>query len=391
MVKRTPPLTIAVIGTGETSSKNVEAQINDFTAPFGEVTVILPVDTDYWSPAIDAAYQWTVANDIPYVAVTTGGTPSKKLAPILEAADETLKVARISTKMVQLLQGQVAEGEDVALLVAWDDDDAEAVTAVNKALTAEIPALNLLDGLDPFSFDDDEEGGQDDSVDHEALDAKAKAASDTPDDGYDELGIRALRKLLRDRADEHDLPDRLIGQLEKDDAIRALRNTDAGKGKLKPRDEEPEEESTRAAVLEDDDKPARTTRARRAFAEGAAEGSGDEAQTLPRSRGGDVLEDQDGDEETTERTVGGEDANPHLGLADGPSEDEGLRHRALELAISGGKSGSEAIADAIKYAAYLKGERRSAGRPRADGTPAQAREINPETGKPIRRRASSRD
>ena len=387
MVKRTPPLTIAVIGTGETSSKNVEAQINDFTAPFGEVTVILPVDTDYWSPAIDAAYQWTVANDIPYVAVTTGGTPSKKLAPILEAADETLKVARISTKMVQLLQGQVAEGEDVALLVAWDDDDAEAVTAVNKALTAEIPALNLLDGLDPFSFDDDEEGGQDDSVDHDALDAKAKASSDTPDDGYDEMGIRALRKLLRDRADEHDLPDRLIGQLEKDDAIRALRNTDAGKGKLKPRDEEPEEESTRAAVLEDDDKPARTTRARRAFAEGAAEGSGDEAQTLPRSRGGDVLEDQDGDEEDTKPA----DPRQPGGEADGPAEDEHLRHRALELAIGAGKSGSEAIADAIKYAAYLKGERRSAGRPRADGTPAQAREINPETGKPIRRRSTSRD
>ena len=386
MVKRTPPLTIAVIGTGETSSKNVEAQINDYTAPFGEVTVILPVDTDYWSPAIDAAYQWTVANDIPYVAVTTGGTPSKKLAPILEAADQTLKVARISTKMVQLLQGQVAEGEDVALLVAWDDDDAEAVTAVNKALTAEIPALNLLDGLDPFSFDD-EEGGQDDSVDHEALDAKAKASSDTPDDGYDELGIRALRKLLRDRADEHDLPDRLIGQLEKDDAIRALCNTDAGKGKLKPRDEEPEEESTRAAVLEDDDKPARTTRARRAFAEGAAEGSGDEAQTLPRSRGGDVLEDQDGDEEDTKPA----DPRQPGGEADGPAEDEHLRHRALELAIGAGKSGSEAIADAIKYAAYLKGERRSAGRPRADGTPAQAREINPETGKPIRRRSTSRD
>lgn len=387
MVKRTPPLTIAVIGTGETSSKNVEAQINDFTAPFGEVTVILPVDTDYWSPAIDAAYQWTVANDIPYVAVTTGGTPSKKLAPILEAADETLKVARISTKMVQLLQGQLAEGEDVALLVAWDDDDAEAVTVVNKALTAEIPALNLLDGLDPFSFDDDEEGGQDDSVDHDALDAKAKASSDTPDDGYDEMGIRALRKLLRDRADEHDLPDRLIGQLEKDDAIRALRNTDAGKGKLKPRDEEPEEESTRAAVLEDDDKPARTTRARRAFAEGAAEGSGDEAQTLPRSRGGDVLEDQDGDEEDTKPA----DPRQPGGEADGPAEDEHLRHRALELAIGAGKSGSEAIADAIKYAAYLKGERRSAGRPRADGTPAQAREINPETGKPIRRRSTSRD
>lgn len=364
MVKRTPPLAVAVIGTGETPVKNVEALLNDYTSPYAEVTFVLPVDDEHWTPTIQAVLDWAVANEIPYVAVTDGSSPSKALVPVLEGAESTIKVARVSTKLVSLLVEEKAEG-DVALLVAWDDDDAEASTAVTKALSSEVTALNLCDGLDPFEFDDEDGAGDDGEV---AQPPAGRAAAAEPDDEYDAKGIRALRALLRER-DGHGLSDKQIGQLEKPDAIKALRKLDAG-GDEPPAEEpdEPKEET-------------RTTRARRAFAEGAAEGSGDEAQALPRSRGADILDNEGGDPEPTEAATAG-------GVADGPFEETGLRHRALELAISGGKTGADAIADAIKYATYLKGERQSGGRPRADGSPAQPREIG-EDGKPVRRRRAS--
>jgi hypothetical protein len=393
-----PPLAVAVIGSGETSQKNVEAQLNDFTTPYSDVTFILPADDEHWTPVVEASFDWLVENELPYVVVTTGASPSKELVPVIEGAEEVIKVARISTKMVQLLQKQAQEGEAAALLVAWNDDDPEAVTAVNKALNAEIDAFNLLDGLDKFTFDDDEgEGGDegdeaplpDDTVDgDQAADEDGEAPAAQIGDDYDSKGVRALRALLRERSEEHDIPDRTIGQLEKDDAIRALRNIDNGKGKAQPQEKKAESAKVSEKILAD--KEERTTRARRAFAEGADEGRGDEAQqSLPRSRGGDVLTDQDDDEEPVEAEVL-EDAQQATTVAtvDPSYLEDGLRARALELAISGGKSGAEAIADAERYVLYLRGERKSPGRPRADGTPAQPREINPETGKPVRRRGS---
>lgn len=389
MVKRTPPLAIGVIGTGEASAKQVDSLLTDYTAPYADVTFILPVDEEHWSPTMDATFQWVTDNDIPFVAVTTSGSPSKKMKPILEAAADTLKVARISTKVVQLLQQEKGEG-DVALLVAWDDDDQEAVTAVNKALTAEVRAFNLLDGLDEFSFDDESESAEDadapiDRAEPEPEDDVERDAHGAGDD-YDDWGVRKLRQALRDRADEHDIPDRTIGTLDKDDAIRALRNVDAGRGKAKAA-EEPEDEDTPAVLDESIGKSERTTRARRAFREGVAEATGqDEAQAdLPNSRGGTLLEEQSGDPDAEPETGDDEPVNT---TAAGPSDELGLRAAALDMAIRAGKSGADAIADAMKYEVYLRGQRQSPGRPRADGSPAQPRAINPETGKPIRRRGS---
>lgn len=364
MVKRTPPLTIGLIGTGETSARNVEALLNDYTSTYAEVTAVLPVDDAHWTPTIEAAYDWITENDIPFVAVTDGSSPSKKIAPILEKADSTIKVARVSTKMVSLLQQEASEGAEVALMVAWDDDDAEASTAVTKALTAEVTALNLLDGLDPFEFDDEEQPAEE----------PTEATAGAPDE-YDDMGVRKLRALLRERADEHDIPDRTIGTLTEEDARKALRNIDAGRGKAAPA-EEPDEAQTET----------RTTRARRAFAEGASEGQ-DEVRPLPRSKGSDILETEDDD---TPMALDTSLDQPEQAETTTVAEvgDDILRLEALELAIRGGKSGAEAIADAMKYEVYLKGQRQSAGRPRSDGTPAQPREIG-EDGKPIRRRARS--
>lgn len=382
MVKRTPPLTLGLIGTGETSVKNAEALLNDYTSTYAEVALVVPIDDAHWSPTLEAALAWAGANDIPYVAVTDGSSPSKSLVPLLEAADSVIKVARVASKIVQLLAEQSSEGEDVALMVCWDDDDNEAATAVTRALGADVKAFNLCDGLDPFEFDEDGDEGQDDSVDHAALDARqtsggrAGASAPEPSDDYATKGVRALRALLRTR-EGHGLTDRSIGQLEKDEAIAALRKLDGG--------------DVQPAAQEDDDEAAATptTKARRAFAEGAAEGRGDEAQaelSLPNSRGADILEN-----ETSKITANPVEAEVTLATGAGTFEDSALRHRALELAISGGSKGAYAIADAMKYEVYLKGQRQSAGRPRADGTPAQAREIDPETGRPKRRKPSSTD
>lgn len=396
MVKRiTPPkpLTLAVIGSGSGTPKMTESLLADFTAPYEEVTLILPVDGAYWSDDIAVIYDWALDNDVPFVAVTTGGTPDKALVDVLEAADSVQKVARVSVKLVQLLQQEAAES-DVALFVLWDDDDEEAVLAVNKALTAEVPAYNLLDGLDKFSFDDDdEEGAEEENEQHLIQEGKATNAelADEPDpdegkfapaDEYDDWGVRKLRAALREHPNKKDT-DRAIGQMDKDDAIKALRVAD----QAKLSGDEPEEVVQEVEDEEESPKAARTTRARRAFAEGAAEGTGDEAQAMPRSRGGDVLEDQDTEEAETSDDSG---QNAQAEPTTDSSWDAGvaLRDRALELAVAAGKNGAEAIADAMKYEVYLKGQRQSGGRPRADGTPAQPREIG-EDGKPVRRRRAS--
>lgn len=402
MVKRVPPLALGVIGTGSTSGKNLEALLNDYTSNYPDVAFVLPVTDEHWTDTLDLVHAWLVANELPYVAVSTSDPVSKALQPVLEGADAKHKVARVSTKMVQLLQAQVAEGDDAAVLVLWDDEDQEAALAVTKALTANLSALNLCNGLDPFSFDDDEDGGDDTPVvddspaaepemdEDEQLAASDKAVRGEADD-YDNMGVRALRNLLRERKDEHDVPDRTIGQLSKDDAIRALRNVDNGKGLNQPNP---------GRAVEDDDTPmfqdetiapeTRTTRARRAFAEGAAEGSGDEAQALPRSRGADILENEyDAAQEVAEDDALVEEyATKAVAMVDTAWQEESLRARALELAIEGGEKGADAIASAMKYELYLKGEKRSAGRPRADGTPAQPREVG-EDGKVVRRKPGS--
>lgn len=379
MVKRTPPLAVAVIGTGETSAKNVEALLNDYTAPYAEVTFVLPVDDEHWTPTLGVIHDWLIANEIPYVAVTDGSSPGKAIVPVLEGADSTIKVARVSVKMVQLLKEESGEGADVTLLVAWDDEDAEASSAVNKALSSDVTALNLCDGLDPFEYDDE---GDDDPEGEVAQAPRNKGVSepvDEPTDDYETKGIRALRAILRER--DSGFTDRQIGQMEKADAVEALRGLDKGTSAPEEGDEAQQE--------------SRTTKARRAFAEGASEGQ-DEARPLPRSKGSDILETEDEgidirrvqdakEIEVDGKVLKSQGESPMTTVE--PNED-GLRHRALELAISGGKSGAEAIADAMKYETYLKGERQSGGRPRADGTPAQAREIN-EEGKPVRRRRSS--
>lgn len=384
MVKRTPPLAVAVIGTGEASKKSVEALLTDFTAPYADVTFILPVTNEHWTDTTGVVADWLAENDIPYVAVTTGDPVDKTLVPHLEAADSVQKVARVSTKVVQLLQQEKGDG-DVALLVAWEDDDTEAVAAVNKALTAEVAAYNLLDGLDEFTFDDDEG----DDAEHEAEvaeangDAEQEAAAQVGDE-YDDWGVRKLRAALREHPNKAH-SDRQIGQLDKDDAIRALRVAD----QAALRGDEPADVDEEGA--EDTGKAERTTRARRAFREGVAEATGqDEAQVdLPNSRGGTLLEEQTGDPDDEPADEVQEPETGQFSFGDkGFTTEDTIRQQALELAVRSGKSGGEAVTDAIKYEVYLRGERSSlGGRPRADGTPAKPREINPETGKPVRRRA----
>lgn len=365
-------LLIGVIGIGETTSEIAEALLTDLTAPYEEVALVVAAADQFWSTTTDDIMDWSEQNNIGYSALTDG-EPAKDFVSVLEDASETVKAARLPIKMAQLLAEAKTEN-DVVLLVlgnTQDPEDPEAEVAVNKALELGVKTLDLLNGLEEFEFDEE---GQDDSVDHAALDAKRVG------DDYDDLGVRALRAKLREHPNKID-SDRAIGQLNKDDAIAALRRADQAQAQ----GDAPEE-----VVQEQDDPKAESTRrARRAFAEGAAEGTGDEAQSLPRSRGADVIVDQDDELDSDGGpAVLNESAATHpVASTDGAShEDEILRLEALRLAVQSGASGTEVIPTAERFAIYLRGERKAPGRPRADGSPAQRREINPETGKPVRRR-----
>ena len=385
------PLLLGVIGTGEASAEVLEALLVDLTSPYEEVSFIFPAVGSMWTTSTDVVYDWTgdaTDDGLPFDALTGSGAPEKDFVQILESAEQVHKVARIPVKMVQLLQEAQADA-DVKLLVLWDEKDEDTVLAVNKALELGVPAVDLLNGLEPFEFGDDDTGEGEDPEGDDAERVGAEPAA--IGDDYDDLGVRALRAKLREHPNKK-LSDRAIGQLDKDDAIRALRIADQdAAGGVGPDKIVEDDEPAAAAKTE------RTGRARRAFAEGAAEGRGDEAQQeLPRSRGGDVLEDQDGElqvagdpvTEDEAQDVLGQNSQPTMHPVAAAAQEEWLRFEALKLAVQSGAGPEQAVPVAQRYEIYLRGERKAPGRPRADGSPAQLRERDPETGKPVRRRAA---
>lgn len=328
-------MTIGLLGTGKASIKSASALIGDLTESATDVTFVVPVTPTHFTSDIEAILEWAHDEGHKYIAVLDDtSADTKDLADYIEAAEQTFKVAKPAVKVVNLLE----RADDGRLLMLWDDEDDDCMTALERAVDREVPALDLTNGLDVLQFDDPasesaEEGevkksAKDDDEEDGTPERTVEAADDddpvaefAPKDDLDTLGVRKLRDMVEE---ELGLTRRKVGQMSKDDCIDALRKHRSG-GQETP-------------ASRDDDE------------------GGDEAQqpTRARERAAQREEEPTEDEPVAAQQVKGESVQATV---DVEWQTQRLREAALDFAI---RSAGEAKPDAVvtraeAYLAFLRG------------------------------------
>jgi hypothetical protein len=153
---------LAFAGSAEVDYENVKTLLNDLIGVTGEdsdgfpiiepedreINLIFPANTE--SAAVEAALDWSEYVDLEYTAVTEKG--GKNNGAITKDATDTLEVGNVSAQIAELLAA--AEG-DKYLIIAFGDDEEDEVL-LDLVLNADVPAKDLSDGLDDITFNDDD-------------------------------------------------------------------------------------------------------------------------------------------------------------------------------------------------------------------------------------------
>lgn len=237
-------MTIGLLGSGKASIKTASALIGDLTEGAADVTFVVPVTKTHFTADIEAILEWAHDEGHKYIAVLDDTSADEKdLADYVEAAQDTFKVAKPAVKVVNLLE----RADDGRLLMLWDDEDEDCMTALERAVDREVPALDLTNGLDVLQFDDpaaasaeegevvkpakddDEDGTPERTV--EASDEDDPVAEFAPQDDLDSLGVRKLRDMAEE---ELGMSRRKVGQMSKPDCIAALREARGGTPEASP-------------------------------------------------------------------------------------------------------------------------------------------------------------
>lgn len=145
--------TLGFIGKGDVSARNVKALLTDELEQVTSPKFILPITKDHWTETLADVAQYAIKNDIPFEAVTDDSTAKLKDAKdVLGEALKTHKVARVTSKLVGIL----ADSPNPKLVIAWDDEDDEAVRAFTLADKDDIDAYDFCSGLDKLRFGEPE-------------------------------------------------------------------------------------------------------------------------------------------------------------------------------------------------------------------------------------------
>lgn len=178
------PLHLGFIGLGSTSTKNITALLGDLIeSNGGKAKVILPATKAHWTEGIEAVADFALENSIPLALITDDTTlEHKALKSYISQASEKVKAANVATKLVDT----VANGGNGKLVMLWDDEDDDCYTALERAESKDIEALDLTAGLHKLEFsggaaaaepepEEDAEPEPDylDEMDEDALQAKA--------------------------------------------------------------------------------------------------------------------------------------------------------------------------------------------------------------------------
>jgi hypothetical protein len=154
-----PPLTIGVLGTGETSRKNVASGISDLIAG-GRAKFILPVTDEHCSVAVRAVHKFARTNDYPYDVIIDDSTEEMSdVDELLDEATKTYRVKKVPRALVSLVE---KAGEKGRLVLAWDDEDPAASSAMELAIDKGITPLDLTQGMEKLTFDEEDDDGPED-------------------------------------------------------------------------------------------------------------------------------------------------------------------------------------------------------------------------------------
>lgn len=145
--------TYGFIGSGDTTAKNTTALLDDLIDAEEEpATFIIPVTQSLWTTPIQTIADYAFDQEIPYEVVTDDSADSHKaFAEIIQAATKVHRVQRVAMKIENILE----KSAEPVLIVAWSDEDADSLSALERALTRDIPAFDLCNGLEPLEFDDE--------------------------------------------------------------------------------------------------------------------------------------------------------------------------------------------------------------------------------------------
>jgi hypothetical protein len=323
-VARSKRLLLGFIGSGELSPKNIKPQLDDLTEG-KEVTFILPATKEHFTDSLAAVADYADDNKIDFEVVTDDTTSKSKGLKDL-AADASAKnkaASSVASAIVDLLE---ESSDDARLIVFWPgeddatDDDHEAIEAADDK---DVSAYDICDALSLFNLSDpggaspasDDRGQEDEKPSRRSRsrDDDDDKGNDGPDDIPDDeeleaMGLVALKKLAVD----HKLVDDV-------DELKGKRATSVVKLLQEARDNAPGSGDVTGAQDSDD-------------------------------RGQDDAGDDDGD-------AAGVDIPEHIQLT--PATTKALRAAAGDFV--------EAVLTAFVVEARKP---KTAGRPRADGTPA---------------------
>jgi hypothetical protein len=140
-----PSTTIGFIGHGAVRSRNVKALLQDQLDAYGELRFILPLGESYWSDGLGYVGDFALDNGIALEIVA-----DDTAADIADAQDFLKDAVRVHnvTQVTDKLMSLLSALPTPQLIILWDDEDEEAAAALDLAITDDIPAFDLTNGLD---------------------------------------------------------------------------------------------------------------------------------------------------------------------------------------------------------------------------------------------------
>jgi hypothetical protein len=167
------PLVLAFAGPAEVSKDSVTDLLNDYIGidhfteegfpAFGrEVVVVIPVTDSHLTKGITTVIDWCFDVDLPYAAITASGRPKKAATrTVLEDAERSTVVPNVNQAVVDYLTLAREKGNDAVLVLLYGENgDENSEALLDLALRGGVPALDLSAGLDDISFSEDSDEAQ---------------------------------------------------------------------------------------------------------------------------------------------------------------------------------------------------------------------------------------
>ena len=158
------PITLAFAGDGPVTQANVRELLNDWLGygPVGdngfpeetdrEINLIFPISKEHLTPAVQEVLDWSEWVDLPYTAVHNADTSADIKKILDDATNPLIKATNINAKVIELLRE--VEGEKY-VIISWGEGSDVAEVLLDLATDAGIKCLQLDAGLDDLTFDND--------------------------------------------------------------------------------------------------------------------------------------------------------------------------------------------------------------------------------------------